>query len=998
MPNRSIFARFLSFCLIILLLAGPVWAGITVTGADGITVTGADGISYLRTSGITVTGADGFLGFTPNGITANTLNGITVTGADGITVTGADGSTYVSPNSITETNPSGITVTGADGITVTGADGITVTGADGTKYSADSVTIRQPSGITIPSASGITVTGADGLNRQTSNGITVTGADGTLVNGADGITVTGADGITVTGADGQVFNISPNGVTVTGADGIVMTRVNGVTVTGADALSAVGTTADQLSAATAGIQQQSGLQSLDPELAVWLYRATDDSNINAIITYYQSPTDSDIADLQAAGVVGGTRYRALPVVAISATRSQIIAISHFPRVRSIYGNRTLQSNSVSGMTASGGDRVRTNADLTRANAGLPLSGRGVTVAVLDTGLDGTHGDLTGRVTQNVKLADTQSISAGFTYPVNIENVPNTDQAYGHGTFVAGVIAGNGMDGGGKYAGVAPGAHLVGLSAGDLTLSFVLSGFDYLLANNAALNVRVINCSFSANTAFDINDPVNIATKMLVDRGVNVVFSSGNNGPGLHTLNPYAVAPWVISVGATDESGKLADFSARGDFASPLFHPTVVAPGVNIVSLRSSTIASVTGGQGLLLGADTSRLSPSELPYYTTSSGTSFSAPQVAGTIALMLEANPRLTPAQVRDILERTATPLPPYYAYEVGAGKLNAYAAVLQAAFSQRRFGIFRATMDRGQARFLSDPPQEFTGSTAPGTPFTATLSVPDSALLASCQVGWGLTMNPSNPSLALFDPSGVDRGDSNTSPQPGLFGTRERVAVKYPASGQWQAVLGAPPAGAALPFSGVLEVTRVRYAPLRDMAALDPSVRDDINWSLRNFVMAPLGQNFRPAYGVSRAALANALLAAGRVPQYFPAAVNYTDLSGAAQILAVESAQAAPCGALFPDAAKGGAFRPDDAVDRLTAAVALVRAAGFRSEAEASSGATLNIQDADSIPSNLRGYVASALAHGLMTAANGTFRPQSALSRAELAHAVSAIGRLNS
>ena len=265
--------------------------------------------------------------------------------------------------------------------------------------------------------------------------------------------------------------------------------------------------------------------------------------------------------------MGGTRFHALPMITLTGTRDQITAISDLPAVRSIYGIRTLNLNSEPEVRAvTGVERAWRDAEIAISNHNLPVTGRNVTVAVLDTGVDGNHGDLAGRVAKNIKLAGTQSASVGFNYPINSESLSNTDQAYGHGTFVAGVIAGNGNLSSGKYAGVAPGARVVGLSAGDLSLLYVLEGFDYLLANGSSLGVRVVNCSFSANTVFDVNDPVNIATRMLTDAGVNVVFSAGNTGPGAHTLNPYAVAPWVVSVGATDTKGRLASFSSRGDFA------------------------------------------------------------------------------------------------------------------------------------------------------------------------------------------------------------------------------------------------------------------------------------------------------------------------------------------------------------------------------------------------------------------------------------------------
>jgi len=672
--------RVVALTLVTLLSSVPALAGLTIIGSNGITVSGADGILYTGTNGITVSGADGVLAFGPNGITVSGADGITPSGADGITVSGADG--------ITASRANSTTINRADGITLSGADGITVSGADGNTYRADSIIIRNPTGITVSGADNLIATGANGITASGADTRNIAHSDGITVSGADGITVSGADGIVATGPDGTVFSITPTAITISGGDGITVSGADGITVSGADGFVQTGTNA-LISTLTSAIGQ-SGIQSVDPELAVLLNQLTDDSNIDAVIVYHHLPTDADIADLQSIGVLGGTRYRALPMIAITTSKSRIAAISHLSSVRSIYGNRTFQWNLDTGARSiTGVDRVRRDTDLTRANRGLSVSGRGVTVAVLDTGVDGTHADLSGRVVQNIKLADTQSLGVGFSYPLAASSLPNTDQAYGHGTFVAGVIAGNGQQSGGKYAGVAPNANILGLSAGDASLLFVLSGFDYLMANAAAFNVRVVNCSFSANTVFDVNDPVNIATKMLTDNGVNVVFSAGNTGPGSDSLNPYSVAPWVISTGATDNLGKLAGFSSRGEFGSALFHPTLVAPGVNTVSLRTSTVAAVTTVDGA--AANDAGLSASELPYYTTGNGTSFSAPQVAGVIALMLEANPNLTPAQVRDILQRTATPLPSYYMYEVGAGMLNAQAAVLEAEFSQRHFGSWR-------------------------------------------------------------------------------------------------------------------------------------------------------------------------------------------------------------------------------------------------------------------------------------------------------------------
>jgi serine protease AprX len=990
--------KFVAVLLACVLCAGAVKAGVSVRRGEGIVLTSADGITLTDLSGITATGSDDLLAFKVNGITATGSDGITATGSDGITATGSDGLPYAGADALTARGVDAMTVAAADGISVTGSDGISVTGSDGTLYRVDSLLLRRAEGITATGSDGISVTGSDGITATGSDALYFARAQGITATGSDGLGVERAQGITATGSDGRVFNIVPSSVRIEGADAVIVTGADGVTLRGIDGITATGsdgitaTGSDGITATGSDAVQRTGLQSLDPELAILLDRATDDSNINAAVVYHRQPGESDLADLRLNGITGGTRYRALPVIAVTATRRQLVAVSRLPAVRSIYGNRTLQKTSDPYLAPAGAERVARDSELTSFNAGLPVTGRGVTVAVIDTGLDGTHGDLAGRVAQNVKLADSQSVSVGFMPPVAVENVPDTDQIYGHGTFVAGMIAGDGARSGGAYAGVAPGAKLVGLSAGDLNLFHVLAGFDYLLTH-PELGVRVVNCSFSAEALYDENDPVNVATRLLTERGVNVVFSAGNSGPGLHTLNPYAEAPWVVSVGSTDQRGRLASFSARGRVGGAATHPTLVAPGVNVVSLRSS-------GAGLVAASGVNsprRLSAAESLYYTTGTGTSFSAPQAAGVIALMLEANPGLTPSEVRDILRRTATPLPPYYRHEVGAGMLNAHAAVLEAAFPERLIGVWRATLDRGQVRFVGDPLQQFGGTAQPLSGYETSLNIPEGALLASVQIAWGPVYSTNDLALAVYDGGGVRRASANELNLPGLTGRRESVAVKSPAPGRWRVgvtnTLGL--AGTPQQFSGVLEVTRAVYAPLADVDGLSPSAREEVYENLRSFVMWPLGGSFRPGFGVTRADLATALVLGARIPQYAPGRSNYSDVPDRTATLFVESVQAAPGGPLFADVTPGGRFRPDEMVERLTAAVALVRAAGLGAEAEARAGAPLSVADAGAIPPGLRGYVAVALERGLLAAEGGNFRPQAALTRLELAHAMSVIAR---
>src|SRR5437763_13965 len=178
----------------------------------------------------------------------------------------------------------------------------------------------------VPALAGLTIIG--------SNGITVSGADGILYTGTNGITVSGADGIVATGPDGTIFSITPTAITIIGGDGITVSGADGITVSGADGFVQTGTNA-LISTLTSAIGQ-SGIQSVDPELAVLLNQLTDDSNIDAVIVYHHLPTDADIADLQSIGVLGGTRYHALPMIAVTTTKRRLAAVSHLSSVRSIY--------------------------------------------------------------------------------------------------------------------------------------------------------------------------------------------------------------------------------------------------------------------------------------------------------------------------------------------------------------------------------------------------------------------------------------------------------------------------------------------------------------------------------------------------------------------------------------------------------------------------------------------------------------------------------------
>src|SRR3954463_1697604 len=150
------------------------------------------------------------------------------------------------------------------------------------------------------------------------------------------------------------------------------------------------------------------------------------------------------------------------------------------------------------------------------------------VAIVDSGIEGVHPDLTNRVFANFKMVGDQAVECPAAC--------NTDLTGGHGTHVAGIVAGDGTASGGYYTGMAPGAGLVGFSTGEgPSVLFSLEAFDYILANNNTLKIVAVNNSWGPANApdqrFDATDPTNVATKALHDAGITVVFAAGNDGTG-----------------------------------------------------------------------------------------------------------------------------------------------------------------------------------------------------------------------------------------------------------------------------------------------------------------------------------------------------------------------------------------------------------------------------------------------------------------------------------
>jgi serine protease AprX len=378
--------------------------------------------------------------------------------------------------------------------------------------------------------------------------------------------------------------------------------------------------------------------------------------------------------------LNGTAQAGLPLIdsaAGLANAAGITALSLTPGVAYIHLDAQVRAHAGSVSTTPLGTAYPPTVEADRVWAS-GRTGQGVTVAVLDSGIrpqaDLSQSTGASRILAAVNFADTL---AGDPDPG------------GHGTHVAGTIAGNGATSAGQFVGVAPGANLVDVRVldanGNGRVSSVVLGIQWALDHRAQYNIRVLNLSLGAPPPADYRlDPVSAAVEMAWARGLVVVAAAGNDGAG--KVDSPGADPYVITVGATDDR----ETNAVGDDVLPTFSgwgtplasspkPDVVAPGRRVVASRAP-------------GSTLDRLLPDHVvtaangSTYFRLTGTSMATAVVSGVVALLLEQHPSLDPDEVKAVLTGTSRPFGQSSGVaatpaSIGAGLVDAYAAVSSGA-----------------------------------------------------------------------------------------------------------------------------------------------------------------------------------------------------------------------------------------------------------------------------------------------------------------------------
>jgi len=388
----------------------------------------------------------------------------------------------------------------------------------------------------------------------------------------------------------------------------------------------------------------------------------------------------------------GTVRGAVPLVdGVVATvpASSLRALAASPGVLSVAPDAPVRFASTAGTTweSAGATTLAATSDLPRntylASTGAKslqdrgVTGKGVTVAVLDTGITPVP-DLAGRVDYGPDLSTEQS----------------EVDTFGHGTAMAGLIAGSGVtspDPAHPYVGVAPGARLVSVKAagrdGATDVGTVLRGLQWVSTYASQYGIRVLNLSMGAHTTADpAHDPLSVAVERLWQQGIVVVVSAGNEGAAAGTVTSPGSDPLALTVGAFDEGGTarrnddaVPAWSSRGPTAQGLAKPDLVAPGRTVVTLRSPGSRVEADNPLGLVGR-----------HFIKGSGTSEAAAVTSGVVALMLQDRPQLTPDQVKRALVATARPISGAEDSAQGSGRIAAAAATeARPGLARRQQGV---------------------------------------------------------------------------------------------------------------------------------------------------------------------------------------------------------------------------------------------------------------------------------------------------------------------
>ncbi|WML58338.1 S8 family serine peptidase [Neobacillus sp. PS2-9] len=743
---------------------------------------------------------------------------------------------------------------------------------------------------------------------------------------------------------------------------------------------------------------------IDSKLLKALDTAVDPLQVIVTFDGKGAPTKDQLNLLNSLGISKGLSMNALPMAGILATKDQINKLAASPGVKSIYLNRKLTYYNADATSLTGVDKVRTDTAMQKANGGLPITGKGIGVVINDSGVDGTHKDLQfgSHLVQNVMASTNLNSLEPSLLPITyVENVPNTDSNSGHGTHVAGIVGGTGESSKGKYEGVAPGASLIGYGSG--AALFVLDGiggFDYAITHQSEYNIRVITNSWGSSGDFDPNDPINIASKAAHDRGITVLFAAGNEGPGENTHNPYAKAPWVISVAAGEKDGSLADFSSRGTKGvGGTFEmdgktwtwkdePSVTAPGVDIISTRVLAPVSTLGAT-----TDAELIEPAYLPYYTAMSGTSMATPHVAGITALMLEVKPTLSPDEIKKILQDTATNMPGYETWEVGTGYVNAYAALDAVLFGNQYGTTVNAyqTFNSNVKSTVTRSPFEVEYNPILLSSNTYSFSVAEGVSQLSARMDatglLGQTGNPVN--LILVAPDGTEYS-SGISLLFALYPDRT-ASVNSPMAGEWKVRIDglhgdeSNPVGVGLPetIQGTVSMAKVSgYTGLKDISG-DPAASAIQMAVSERLVDGYADGSYKPKQNLLRKELGHYLVMGTGVRQSQTPALKDVSAGDGPFAKAVVAK-----GAVIRDAVQtqggvmlldtNGNFNPNGEVNRAELAYSLVQALGLEKQAKEKTGDVtvlykgerVPIKDSSSIPVALRGYVQLALDLNILNA----------------------------